>query len=132
MTRWPHCDAPSDRQVKFGLNRTGSQRYLCRVCRRTYTPAPQPRGYSEEMKREALELYASHYRVRYIARLFTYEREIKLSPQTILNWMDAACRQARDSGAPIKDEVLEAVMERREQQVEQLNRRQNQVPYFQI
>jgi hypothetical protein len=40
-----HCE--SEDVVNAGLNPSGSQRYLCKACRRHFTPEPNPMGYSE-------------------------------------------------------------------------------------
>jgi transposase-like protein len=100
----PHCQA-ADRQVKAGRSRAGSQRFRCESCRRTYTPEPKSRGYDGQKKLAALELYAHYYRVRYAARL------LKVNPQTLLNWVDAAYEQARASGAT--DDLAARIVARR-------------------
>src|ERR671938_463877 len=41
MMSCPSCQSTT-RQVKHGRNPSGSQRYLCQGCKRTYTPEPTP------------------------------------------------------------------------------------------
>ena len=52
----PHC-GQRERQNKQGKTRAGSQKYLCRDCKRVYTPEPKRREYSEEIKKQAIKLY---------------------------------------------------------------------------
>ena len=54
--RCPHC-GQRERQNKQGKTKAGSQKYLCRDCKRVYTPEPKRREYSEEIKRQAIKLY---------------------------------------------------------------------------
>lgn len=63
----PHCQRP-DRQVKVGVNASGSQRYLCQGCARTYTPHPTPHGYDSTVRRQALQWYGDGLNLRRIAR----------------------------------------------------------------
>src|SRR6201995_2379892 len=98
MKQCPHCRA-EDGQVKAGLNRGGSQRYLCKGCRRTYTPEPKPLGHDEAKRREALKYYAGYFSARDIARL------LSVSPQTVFNWVDAAIAQAQTGSDALKERV---------------------------
>lgn len=45
-------------QNKHGRNKTGSMRYLCKHCNKTYTVNPKERKYSEEKIKEAMKLYS--------------------------------------------------------------------------
>ena len=56
MHRFPHYRG-AERQVKAGLNRTGTQRLQCQSCRRQYAPRPNPLGYDEKTREAALKLY---------------------------------------------------------------------------
>lgn len=109
MTACPHCRA-AERQVKSGFNRAGSQRYLCRLCRRTYTPDPKPPGYDEATKLAALDHYAGYLSLRITARL------LSINHQTVVNWADAAYARALASGAT--DELSARVVARRELEVQ--------------
>ena len=44
-------------QVKNGKNRFGTQSYLCRHCKKTYTLDPKQNAYSEEKKALAIKIY---------------------------------------------------------------------------
>ena len=50
----PHC-GQRERQNKQGKTKAGSQKYLCRDCKRVYTP--KRKEYSEEIKKQAIKLY---------------------------------------------------------------------------
>ena len=45
-----------ERQNKQGKIKAGSQKYLCRDCKRVYTPKPKRREYSEEIQKQAIKL----------------------------------------------------------------------------
>ena len=51
----PKCGAVG-KQSKYGLSRSGNQRYKCKACKREYTPEPMQRGYDKEKKETALKL----------------------------------------------------------------------------
>ena len=61
----------------------GSQRYKCRSCCRVYTPNPQPLGYADEIKREAVRLYLEGINFRRIGRILT------VNHQSVINWVNA-------------------------------------------
>jgi transposase-like protein len=82
MSQCPYCQR-TEQQVKIGRHPSGSQRYLCKACRRKYTPQPNDIGYPEEMRRKALELYVDGLNFRRIARV------LDVSHQTIANWVRA-------------------------------------------
>src|SRR5687767_14011399 len=104
----PHCRA-AERQVKAGRNRGGSQRWQCRHCGRTYTPEPRSAGHPEATRREALKFYTCYYGLRDIARL------LSVNPQSVINWVDAACARSQASGAETADQLTADVMARRTQ-----------------
>jgi transposase-like protein len=82
MMTCPSCQS-STRQVKHGRNPSGSQRYLCQGCKRTYTPEPTPYGYDAATRRPALRLSADGMNLRRSAR------QLGVVPQTVANWVDA-------------------------------------------
>ena len=86
----PSCQR-SERQVKAGFNDSGSQRYLCQVCQRKYTPAPNPQGYDAATRRQALQLYADGMNLRRIART------VGVSHPTVANWVNALAAQLPDT-----------------------------------
>jgi len=83
MNMCPYCQV-TERQVKAGFNRTGSQRLQCQGCRRQYTPEPRPLGYSTATREMALKLYLEGNGFRRIARL------LSVNHQSVVNWVTAA------------------------------------------
>lgn len=82
MNTCPHCQR-SDNQVKAGLTRAGSQRYLCKLCQRKYTPEPKPLGHDESTRRQALKMYLDGMNQRRIAR------QLGISQGSVSNWARA-------------------------------------------
>lgn len=99
MSTCPHCQR-TDQQVKVGRNASGSQRYLCRVCHRKYTPEPKAHGYSEEMRRQALQMYVDGMGFRRIART------LGVAHRTVINWVNAHAARLPDE-PPIPEGDLE-------------------------
>ncbi|RLJ01467.1 MAG: hypothetical protein DRP08_05480 [Candidatus Aenigmatarchaeota archaeon] len=85
----PHCQK-EEQQVKAGLNASGSQRYKCKRCQRRYTPEPNELGYSEVVRRKALELYVDGANFRRIGRI------LDISRQTVANWVKAHAEKLPD------------------------------------
>ena len=108
MTECPRCHSP-ERQVKAGLNRTGTQRFLCRACGRSYTPEPKVAGYEESVRRQALMLYAGGMSVREAGRF------AGVNHQTVANWVEEACAQLKgaEAVAPDGDGLVVQVVARR-------------------
>ena len=104
MHQCPHCES-TERQVKSGFNRTGSQRLQCQSCRRQYTPAPNPLGYDEKTREAALKLYLEGNGFRRIGRL------LSVNHQSVANWVNSAHArlpaQAAQAAAPAPPETLE-------------------------
>ena len=88
MQRCPHCQA-TERQVKGGFNRTGSQRYQCQLCLRQYTPESHPLGYDDQTKAIALKLYLEGNGFRSISRL------LSVNHQSVINWINGYYAQLR-------------------------------------
>jgi transposase-like protein len=90
MVKCPHCHR-SDQQVKVGFNPSGSQRYLCKHCRRKHTPEPVQRGYDDAVRRQALQWYVDGMNFRRIAR------HLGVSRQTVANWVKAHADRLPDT-----------------------------------
>src|SRR5580765_1408281 len=99
MRTWPHCHR-TEQQVKVGLNRSGSQRYLCQACQRKYTPEPNEQGCSQELRRAAVENYVDGMNFRRIARV------LKVSHTSVMNWVKAHTDSLPDQ-APLPDQPQE-------------------------
>jgi transposase-like protein len=100
MSQCPHC-RDTDSQIKSGLNRTGSQRFGCKLCQRTYTPHPNPLGYTDDVRKQALRLYIGGNSFRRIARL------LAVNHQSVINWINALRKQLPKKRASAKVEVAE-------------------------
>ena len=82
MITCPHCHR-STQQVKNGRTPAGSQRYLCRACRRKYTPEPQPQGYGDDVRRGAVQLSVAGMTLRRSGR------PLGVVQQTVATWLAA-------------------------------------------
>ena len=80
--RCPLC-ASTHRQAKHGKTMSGSQKYRCQACAKTYNPAPQKQGYPPELRRKALQMYVDGTSFRRIARF------LEVNHQTVVNWINA-------------------------------------------
>lgn len=67
----------SQQCVRFGSNRGGTQRYICKECGRTFTPDPARRGISQERVEQIRTLIANGQPITKVTRL------LKVSPKTI-------------------------------------------------
>ena len=86
MKQCPYCQATT-RQIKAGLNRTGSQRFQCRQCNRHYTPEPNLNGYPEAVRNQAVRLYLEGTNQRRIGRI------LAVNHQSVANWIKAYHQQ---------------------------------------
>jgi transposase-like protein len=100
MNQCPHCRS-TERQVRSGHNRTGSQRLQCQQCRRQYTPRPNLLGYDGKTREAALKLYLEGNGLRRIGRL------LGVNHQSVANWVTAAHSRlrARKAAAPAAEEA---------------------------
>jgi transposase-like protein len=96
----PECGA-NWRQRKAGFNHSGSQRYKCGECRRAYTPEAKEKGYSKETRMLALRMYVEGSSQRSIARV------LKVSPQSVSNWITAYVSKLPAVPVPQKPKVAE-------------------------
>ncbi len=82
MNACPYCSA-TQRQIRAGRNRGGSQRFQCRECSRHYTPQPAVNGYPEEVRRRAVALYVEGINFRRIGRI------LNVNHQSAANWVNS-------------------------------------------
>jgi transposase-like protein len=87
--------------MKAGFNHSGSQRYKCGECRRAYTPAANQKGYTPETRMLALRMYVEGSSQRSIARI------LKISPQSVSNWINSYVSQLPLVPKPHKPKVAE-------------------------
>jgi len=83
------------------MNRSGSQRYQCKECRRRYTPDPKENGYSESFRLRAIKMYVDGNNLRRIAR------HLGISPQSVSNWMNAYVKKLPKTPTPERVENVE-------------------------
>jgi len=72
-------------------------------CKCKYTPEPKPRGYPEEMRRQALQLYIDGMNLRRIGR------HLGIHHRTVSLWVQAHAASLPE--APLPEEVKEAEMD---------------------
>jgi transposase-like protein len=87
--------------MKAGFNPSGSQRYKCGECQRAYTPDAKERGYAQETRMLALRMYVEGSSLRSIARI------LKVSPQSVSNWINAYVSKLPPAPMPNKPQVAE-------------------------
>ncbi len=76
----PSCGCQGS-QSKKGFNRSGTQRYQCAECGKTYTLAPKKREYSEETKQLALKMFYSGVSGRGVGKV------LGMSKANVYNWI---------------------------------------------
>jgi transposase-like protein len=62
------------KQHRHTANKSGSERYICHECGKTYTPMPQKRGYSESERDVAIKTYYECKSGRAVGRLLGMSR----------------------------------------------------------
>lgn len=87
--------------MKAGFNHSGSQRYKCGECKRAYTPVAREKGYSQETRMLALRMYVEGSSHRSIARI------LKISPQSVSNWISVYVSKLPPAPMPQKPKVAE-------------------------
>ena len=96
----PRCSSRT-KQYKIGFNRSGSRKYRCATCKRTYTPEPNERGYPEALRLQAVRLYLEGTSLRSIGRI------LNVTHQSVSNWIRAYSERLPRSDLPEKPQVAE-------------------------
>ena len=96
----PKCKA-TKRQVKNGLNPSGSQKYRCNECQTVYTPEPNPNGYPPETRLLAIRMYVEGNSYNAIGRI------LKVNPQSVVNWVKAYTTSLPAAPVPDKPRTAE-------------------------
>lgn len=86
MATCPKC-SKTRQQIKDGRTPAGSQRYRCKSCGCRYTPEPQPAGYDEDVRLQALRLYLDGVSLRGVSRI------LDVNHQSVANWINAYANQ---------------------------------------
>ncbi len=89
----PRCGA-RDHLNKDGHNRSGTQRYRCRACRRAFTPTPKEQGHGAATHEQAVRLYLEGMSLRGIGRI------LGVVHQSVANWV---AERAADLPATVSD-----------------------------
>ena len=89
------------KQVKNGLNRSGSQKYRCNECQRVYTPEPKLNGYSQETRLLAIRMYVEGNSYNAIARI------LMVNPQSVVNWVKAYTANLPNAPTPSRPRTAE-------------------------
>jgi len=70
----PHCQA-AEPVVRFGTNRSGTPRLWCKVCRKSFTPAPKDRRVTPEKEEQIAVLRRERLSQRAVARALKVSRD---------------------------------------------------------
>ena len=76
----PNC-GQSANQINKGLNRSGTQRCMCKDCKIYYTPKAKRRAYSEEIRTQALKIFYSGVSGRGVGNV------LGMSKANVYNWI---------------------------------------------
>lgn len=76
----PAC-GKSEGQMRNGQNRSGTQTYICRFCKKTYTPEPKSHAYDEETKKLAMKMYYSGVSGRGVGKV------LSMNKANVYNWI---------------------------------------------
>ena len=76
----PNCEK-TDGQMKNGCNRSGSQRIVCRHCKKSYTLEPKRNAYGEETVALALKIYYAGTSGRGVGKI------LNMSKANVYNWI---------------------------------------------
>jgi transposase-like protein len=76
----PNCGS-KEKQVNAGLNRSGTQRCMCKKCGKYYTLNPKIRAYDEEIRLAAIKTYYSGVSGRGVGKVFG------MSKANVYNWL---------------------------------------------
>jgi transposase-like protein len=68
-------------QKNFGVNRSGTQRCMCKECGCTYTLAPKKRAYPEELRKLAIKEYYAGISGRGVGKIHG------MSGNNVYNWI---------------------------------------------
>jgi insertion element IS1 protein InsB len=93
------CPRCASTYIRKNGKKHSKQNYICVNCGRQFIDSYDPQGYSEEIKRECLEMYVNGSGFRAI------ERVKKVHHTTIINWVKTIEKALPD--APDYDEIPE-------------------------
>jgi len=85
----PDCHA-IDGQMKNGKNRSGTQRIVCRHCKKSYTLEPKRNAYDEETRALALKIYYTGSSGRAVGKV------LGMSKANVYNWIKKNDKKSRN------------------------------------
>lgn len=88
----PTCHSP--RVHKAGQTRFGSQQWRCKDCWRRFTPEPKAQGHPEQVRQQAVKLYADGLSLRQIAR------QLGVAHRSVGLWVQAHVAQLPPAEQP--------------------------------
>lgn len=105
----PKCESEI-KQYKHGFTKKGKPRFRCMLCKAVYSF--QPPKYSEEFKRESIQLYLEGNSGRAVGRIR------KIGKNTIWNWLNEyaanlPAKQENDAPVAEQDELYTYVKKRK-------------------
>ena len=68
-------------QLRNGHNRSGTQKVMCKHCKRSYTLEPKRREYGEEIQKQALKIYYAGASGRAVGNI------LGMSKANVYNWI---------------------------------------------
>ncbi len=76
----PTCGA-TEGQMKNGHNKSGTQTYMCRHCKKIYTPEPKRHAYDEETRQMAIKMFYSGVSGRGVGKV------LGMNKSNVYNWI---------------------------------------------
>ena len=93
------CPRCASTHIRKNGKQRGKQNYICASCQRQFIESYDQKGYTEEIKRECLEMYVNGSGFRAI------ERVKKVHHTTVINWVKEVGKNLPDT--PEKTEIPE-------------------------
>ena len=75
------------KQNKPGYTKSDSQRYMCMHCKKSYSPEPKKREYSEDFKLKAIKIYLEGNSCRAVGRIMGIGKNV------VLNWIKQCAKK---------------------------------------
>ena len=98
VARCPKC-GQTEKQMRAGYNRSGTQRCVCRDCKYKYTLNGKTREYSEEVKQQAIRTYYAGVSGRGVGKIFG------MSKANVYNWIKKTSESQRENKCLELDEL---------------------------
>jgi transposase-like protein len=98
----PHCHQ-TEKQIKAGKTKFGSQRFKCKACHRLYAPNAKAQGYPDALRQQAVRLCVDGMNFHCIGR------HLGVDHKSVMNWVKAY--SARLPSASVPEDVNNAEMD---------------------